>query len=163
MEVQGPLQFALSVLDSNPGEKLRVEFEREGEVYETFIATLGGSRTATADPVASLAWQVIGIAVRPAGDSFTRKMNAQMSTSYRGGLVITDVRKGSAADEQGIRSGDVLLGIHSWQTSNLNDLAGILEHPEIQAGPKAKFYLVRRDQTLFGHMQLASQTRVARR
>lgn len=161
--VTGPLQYALCVLDANPGEKLRVEFERDGEIYETFMATIPGSRIATADPVASLAWQVIGIAVRPAGDSATRKMNQQMNTKYPGGLVITDVRKGSAAAEQGIRTGDILLGIHSWQTASVNDLAGILEHPEIQAGPKAKFYLVRRDQTLFGHMQLASQTRVARR
>lgn len=162
-KVTGPLQYAFCVLDANPGEKLRVEFEREGEIYETFMSTIPGSRIATADPVASLAWQVIGVAVRPAGDSATRKMNQQMNTQYPGGLVITDVRKGSAADEQGIRTGDILLGIHSWQTASVNDLAGILEHPEIKVGPKAKFYLVRRDQTLFGHMQLTSQTRVARR
>ena len=162
-EVTGPLQYAFCVLDADPGEKLRVEFERKGEVYETFMGTSSGSRKSTTDPVASLAWQVIGIAVRPAGDSATRKMNSQMNTRYPGGLVITDVRKGSAADEQGIRTGDILLGIHSWQTASVNDLAGILEHPEIKSGPNAKFYLVRRDQTLFGHMQLASQNRVARR
>ena len=86
-----------------------------------------------------------------------------MRTSYRGGLYITAVRPGSAADDQGIQPGDVLLGIHGWQTSNMNDLAGILEHPDIQRGPKAKFYIVRRDQTLFGHLQLASQPGVTRR
>lgn len=160
--VKTPLQFGLSVLDATPGQKLRMEFERDGEVYETFVATLPNARTA-ADPVASLAWQVIGVAVRQAGDSFTRRMNGELNTSYRGGLVITDVRKGSAADEQGMRVGDVLLGIHSWQTSSLNDLAGILEQPEIQKGPKAKFYIVRRDQTLYGHMQLASQAVPTRR
>ncbi|TWT93653.1 Periplasmic serine endoprotease DegP precursor [Neorhodopirellula pilleata] len=160
--VQTPLNFALGVLDATPGQKLRMEFERDGEVYETFVATLPSSRN-VADPVATLAWQVIGVAVRPAGDAFTRRMNSELNTSYRGGLMITDVRKGSAADEQGMRVGDVLLGIHSWQTSSLNDLAGILEHPEIQSGPKAKFYIVRRDQTLYGHMQLASQTGPARR
>ena len=52
-------------------------------------------------------------------------------------------------------AGDVLLGIHGWQTSSMKDLAGILEHPDIQRGPRAKFYLVRREQTLFGHMELA--------
>jgi len=160
--IQTPLNFALGVLDATPGQKLRMEFEREGEVYETFVATVPTTRS-VADPVAALAWQVIGVAVRPAGDSFTRRMNSELNTSYRGGLLITDVRKGSAADEQGMRVGDVLLGIHSWQTSSLNDLAGILEHPEIQSGPKAKFYIVRRDQTLYGHMQLASQTAAARR
>ena len=39
----------------------------------------------------------------------------------------------------------------------MKDLAGILEHPDIQRGPRAKFYIVRRDQTLFGHFQLAAQ------
>ncbi|SMP46760.1 serine protease Do [Neorhodopirellula lusitana] len=160
--VKTPLQYALSVLDATPGQKLRMEFDRDGEVYETFVATLPNSGS-TSDPTASLAWQVIGVAVRPASDSFTRRMNSQLSTSYRGGLVITDVRSGSAADEQGIQVGDVLLGIHSWQTSNLSDLAGILEHPEIQSGPNAKFYVVRRDKTLYGHMQLASQTGTSRR
>lgn len=160
--VATPLQYALCVLDATPGQKLRMEFEREGEVYETFVSTVAGSRSSN-DPVAALAWQVIGVAVRPAGDSFTRRMNTDLKTNYRGGLIVTGVRTASAADEQGIQEGDVLLGIHSWQTSNMSDLAGILEHPDIQNGPKAKFYLVRRDQTLYGHMQLASQAGTPRR
>ncbi|MBB3204610.1 serine protease Do [Rhodopirellula rubra] len=161
-KINTPLQYALSVLDASPGENLRVEFQRGNETYETFVATVPSS-TGSADPVASLAWQVIGVAVRPAGDSFTRRMNSQMQTNYRGGLVITDVRPGSAADEQSIRVGDVLLGIHSWQTSSLADLAEILQHPEIRQGPNAKFYIVRRDQTLYGHMKLAVQPSTTRR
>lgn len=161
-KIGSQLQYALSVLDATPGQKLRVEFQRDDEVYETFVATLP-SRTDSGDPVASLAWQVIGVAVRPAGDSFTRRMNSQMQTSYRGGLVITDVRPGSAADQQSLREGDVLLGIHSWQTSTIADLAEILQHPEIRQGPNAKFYIVRRDQTLYGHMQLAAQSSASRR
>ncbi|WP_322975199.1 trypsin-like peptidase domain-containing protein [Aporhodopirellula aestuarii] len=160
--ISTPLQYALSVLDAMPGEKLRVEFQRGSETYETFVSTVPSASEAK-DPVAALAWQVIGVAVRPAGDSFTRRMNSQMQTSYRGGLVITDVRPGSAADEQSIRVGDVLLGIHSWQTSSLADLAEILQHPEIRQGPNAKFYIVRRDQTLYGHMKLAVQPTTGRR
>ncbi|WP_146391439.1 trypsin-like peptidase domain-containing protein [Allorhodopirellula solitaria] len=156
------LQYALAVLDAEPGQKLRMEFQRDEETYETFVATLPAT-AASADPIASLAWQVIGVAVRPAGDAFTRRMNSQLKTSYRGGLLITDVRPGSAADQQSLRSGDVLLGIHSWQTSSLGDLAEILQHPEIRQGPNAKFYIVRRDQTLFGHMQLAAQPTTTRR
>ncbi len=156
------LQYAMAVLDADPGQKLRMEFQRGDETYETFVPTLLASKT-SADPVADLAWQVIGVAVRPAGDAFTRRMNSQLQTSYRGGLKITDVRPGSAADQQGLRSGDVLLGIHSWQTSSLGDLAEILQQPEIRQGPNAKFYIVRRDQTLYGHMQLAAQPSATRR
>lgn len=156
------LQYALAVLDAAPGQKLRMEFQRGDETYETFVATLPATTT-SADPVADLAWQVIGVAVRPAGDAFTRRMNNQLQTNYRGGLTITEVRAGSPADQQGLRSGDVLLGIHSWQTSSLGDLAEILQQPEIRQGPNAKFYIVRRDQTLYGHMQLAAQPAATRR
>lgn len=156
------LQFALAVLDADPGQKLRMEFRRGEETYETFVATVPATSTSS-DPVADVAWQVIGVAVRPAGDAFTRRMNSQLQTNYRGGLQITDVRPGSAADQQGLRSGDVLLGIHSWQTSSLGDLAEILQQPEIRQGPNAKFYIVRRDQTLYGHMQLAAQPAATRR
>ncbi|MFG0255334.1 MAG: trypsin-like peptidase domain-containing protein [Rhodopirellula sp. JB053] len=160
--INSPLQYALSVLDATPGDELRVEFQRGNETYETFVSTVPSMRNSS-DPTAALAWQVIGVAVRPAGDAFTRRMNSQMQTNYRGGLVVTDVRPGSAADEQSIRVGDVLLGIHSWQTSSLADLAEILNHPEIRQGPNAKFYIVRRDQTLYGHMQLAVQSSSKRR
>jgi serine protease Do len=154
--ITSQLHYAIAILDATPGQKLRMEFQRGDESYETFVATLP-STSESSDPVASLAWQVIGVAVRPAGDSFTRRMNSQMQTNYRGGLLITEVRPGSAADQQSLRTGDVLLGIHSWQTSSMADLAEILQHPEIQQGPNAKFYIVRRDQTLYGHMQLAAQ------
>ena len=90
-----------------------------------------------------------------------RRLNSRMRTNYTGGLYITAVRPGSAADQQGISQGDVLLGIHGWQTTTMKDLAGILEHPDMQRGPRAKFYLIRREQTLFGHMQLASQPGVS--
>ena len=103
------------------------------------------------------AWNVIGIQAKPVAPSTMRRLNSRMRTSYSGGLYITAVRPGSAADQQGISQGDVLLGIHGWQTTTLKDLAGILDHPDMKRGPKAKFYLIRREQTLFGHMQLAAQ------
>lgn len=91
------------------------------------------------------------------------RLNSKMRTPYRGGLYITSVRKGSAAADQGIQVGDVLLGIHGWQTASINDLAGILDHPDMKKGPKAKFYIVRREQTLYGHFQLASRSQDTRR
>ena len=80
-----------------------------------------------------------------------------MGTPYKGGLQITAVRNGSEAAARGIQLGDVLVGIHEYQTTSINDLAGILDHPDIKQGSRAKFYVVRREQTLFGHFQLAAR------
>ena len=98
---------------------------------------------------------------KPVPDVTMRRLNSRMRTRYRGGLYVTAVKPGSAAERQGILAGDVLLGIHGWQTSSMKDLAGILKHPDIKEGPKAKFYLVRREQTLFGHMDLAAHPGLA--
>ena len=159
--VDDRLDFALALLDSQSGRPLQMGIERGGRRFDLAMQTEARSNESLS--VAELAWTVIGIQAKPVADSTMRKLNSRMRTKYRGGLYITAVRPGSAADGQGIIPGDLLLGIHGWQTSSMKDLAGILEHPDIQRGPRAKFYLVRREQTLFGHMELAAQPNTVHR
>jgi serine protease Do len=153
--VNDRLDFALALLDVQPGDELDLEIERGDQRLGLAMKT--EPRNSDSLPIVELAWDVIGVRAKPVAESTMRRLNARMRTKYRGGLYITAVRSGSPAEQQGILAGDVLLGIHGWQTASLKDLAGILEHPDIQRGPRAKFYLVRREQTLFGHMELAAQ------
>ena len=154
--VDDRLDYTLALLSSRPGDRIPLQIERAGNRLDLSLPTknvlqaIGGS-------VSDMAWHVIGIRAKSVNASTIQRMNARMRTKYVGGLYVTTVRPGSAADDQGIKAGDVLLGIHGWQTATMEDLQGILEHPDIRQGPRAKFYLVRREQTLFGHMQLASQ------
>ncbi len=153
--VDDRLDFALALLRAQPGDQLKLGVERSGRQFDLAVTTEArGLETLSVD---ELAWSVIGVQAKPVAETTMRRLNSRMRTKYRGGLYVTAVRPGSAADQQGIIPGDVLLGIHGWQTSSMKDLAGILEHPDIQRGPRTKFYLVRREQTLFGHMELAAQ------
>lgn len=154
--VDDRLDFALALMNTTPGQPLQIAIDRGGRQFELAM-NVSQARRADTQSLAEAAWSVIGIQAKPVAEATMRRLNSRMRTKYRGGLYITAVRPGSAADQQGITPGDVLLGIHGWQTSTMKDLAGILEHPDIQRGPRAKFYLVRREQTLFGHMQLAAQ------
>ena len=159
--VDDRLDFALAMLSVYPGDELELEIERGGRRLGLAMKTeLRSNQSRT---IADLAWEVIGVRAKPVAETMMRRLNTRMRTKYRGGLYITAVRPGSPAEQQGMLPGDVLLGIHGWQTASMNDLAGILEHPDIQRGPRAKFYLVRREQTLFGHMELAAQPSAARR
>ena len=161
-DIDDRLDFALALLDVAPGQPLNLEVIRGNQQITAAMQTEDARGTARGS-VTDLAWQVLGVRAKTVADSTMRRLNGRMRTNYRGGLYITAVRAGSPADEQGMIAGDVLLGIHGWQTSSLQDLAGILEHPDIQRGPKAKFYIVRREQTLFGHLQLAAQPSSVRR
>ena len=153
--VDDRLDFALALLGSDPRQPLQLEIDRGGQPLQ--VAMRFDAPRQRSSSTTEMAWTIIGVQAKPVGESTMRRLNSRMRTKYRGGLYITSVRPGSPADQQGISPGDVLLGIHGWQTSTIKDLAGILEHPDIQRGPRAKFYLIRRDQTLFGHMQLAAQ------
>ncbi len=155
--VDDRLDFALAMLNTSPGDELNFAIEREGRSMDLAMRTEQTVPSNGTSGSEDLAWTMIGVQARPVAESTIRRLNTRMRTKYRGGLYITAVRPGSPADQQGISTGDVLLGIHGWQTSNMADLAGILEHPDMQRGPKAKFYIVRREQTLFGHIQIASQ------
>ncbi len=158
-EVDNKLDFSLALMGLSPGEAMKLEIERGGERFDLALKT--ERRRPDSYSVTELAWSIIGVQAKPVPDSTMRRLNSRMRTRYRGGLYVTAVKPGSAAERQGIIAGDVLLGIHGWQTSSMKDLAGILKHPDIQAGPQAKFYLVRREQTLFGHMELAAPPSLA--
>ena len=153
--VDDRLDFVLAMLNMDPTDPIDIGVDRDGKEYQ--VSMKADSRRVESLSVSELAWSVIGVQAKSVAEPTMRRLNSRMRTKYRGGLYITAVRPDSAADQQGIIPGDVLLGIHGWQTSNMNDLAGILEHPDMQKGPRAKFYLVRREQTLFGHMELAAQ------
>ncbi len=154
--VDDRLDFALALLHSKPGEKLKLRIERDGNAMDLAMNTVPAAQPA-ANGVSDIAWTMLGIRAKSVAEPTIRRLNSRMRTNYRGGLYISAVRRGSPADDQGIQPGDVLLGIHGWQTSSMTDLAGILEHPDMQSGPRAKFYIVRREQTLFGHLQLAAR------
>jgi serine protease Do len=154
--VDDRLDFALSLLDVTPGAPLELEVQRSGK--SMLIAMRSEAKQPQTRPSGiDLAWQLIGIQVKPVPEASIRRMNTRLHTTYRGALLITAIRPGSAADQQGLQPGDVLLGLHGWQTASVTDLVGILDHPEIKSGPRAKFYIVRRDQTLQGQIQIAAQ------
>jgi serine protease Do len=154
--VDDRLDYALALLNAAAGSAVELGIDRGGK--RLALAMRMERSVSNQEPTTTeLAWSVIGVQAKSVTDSAMRRLNTRMRTKYRGGLYISSVRPGSPADLNGITPGDVLLGIHGWQTSSMKDLAGILEHPDIQRGPRAKFYLVRREQTLFGHMELATQ------
>ena len=89
----------------------------------------------------------------PSGE-FRRKYQ----TRYRGGLVVTTVRAGSAAARQGIRRGDVLVGMHIWETVSMDNISYILKRADFTSLSPLKFFILRGDETLYGYLPVAAKT-----
>ena len=97
-------------------------------------------------------WSHLGLKLSP-GEG---EVALSSGRTYRGGLKVTDVRKGGLAYREGMLPGDVLVGIHVWETITLENLIYILNRKDIMENGKVAFYVVRENETLFGAISLAS-------
>ena len=70
-------------------------------------------------------------------------------------MTITEVRPDSSAARQHLRSGDVLVGMHIWETVSIENVNYILTRPDLSEIDPVKFYIVRGKDTFFGHFDVA--------
>ena len=103
-------------------------------------------------------WEVLGLKLTgiPNGASLLAKQ------PYHGGLVVTDVRTSSPAESTGIKKGDVLVGLHVWETIKQEDVDYVLTSPDGRAVNPLKFYILRDGDTLFGHFTIGANPNVSR-
>jgi serine protease Do len=122
-----------------------------GEVAGVVVMNSRHARSATAPGSAGLAWQMLGV-------KLAQVTLGQVSggTPYRGGMQVSAVRPGSPAEANGIRPGDILVGLHLWETVNFDNISYVLNHPDFQRFTPLKFYIIRSGETLYGYMKLAA-------
>ena len=102
----------------------------------------------------SEAWDTLGVDLEPEPKStFTGG-----KSMYRGGLRIVDVRPHSPAEREGLVPGDILVGMHKWQTASLDDVEYILTRSNLPQLGEVRFYIVRNDETLYTDINVASAT-----
>lgn len=156
--VGGPLDFELALLELQPGQRVGFAVKRGGTETTVDVEAV---EPATNDPrlVIQRIWNVIGIQVEPLSAASMRQLNSRMGGKpYNGGMKVIRVRAGSPAESYEIRPGDVLVGLHKYETTSLNDLDMILKSPDFKTTPQTNFYIVRRFQTLEGKIRIAQST-----
>jgi len=149
-QTEQKLDFDRALLERKPGETVEVSIQRDGESRQLSL-TLAAA-PAAAKPVPTPAWEMLGVELKPIPDEAFRR---QYQTRYRGGLAVTSLRAGGPAAEQGIRTGDVLVGMHVWETVSLENVAYILKRPDLPRFNPVKFFILRGNETLYGFLPVA--------
>ena len=125
VEIHRALDLQRAFLERKPGDKIELALQRSGESI-TKTLKLAAQPETQKTPSGTI-WEVLGLELKPIpADDF----RATHQTRYRGGLTITSVRPNSPAANQGIRSGDVLVGMHIWETISLDNVTYILGRPD---------------------------------
>ena len=135
-----------ALLGRKPGDSVPVTVVRAG-AEECITLPLAAMRRQPL-PVEERCWQELGLRVALVPAANVQKLQSR----YRGGLVVAEVRPDGPASEQGIREGDILVGLHVWETIAVDNIAYILDKAEADHLNPIKFYVLRGRETLFGHL-----------
>jgi serine protease Do len=157
LPVTRPLDLERALLDRAAGESLPLQVRRDGQMVILDLALAEyHPAAATSTPVArsdqSEVWNVLGLKLTPEPRSTFQRRN----TRYRGGMRVEAVRPGSPAAQQGIEQGDILVGMHRWETASDQDIQYIITRPNLAEMGKIKFYVLRGQDTLYGHINVAA-------
>ena len=140
------LDFECALLDRLPGQSVPVVVRRGGteQRIELTLQTAGGSATSTTD----LIWRKLGLHLSPIRAELVSYNNRQL----HGGLVVNDVYSDGPAAKAGIQRGDVLVGLHQWETLTVDNVQYVITHPELPTFSPLSFYILRQGQVRRGYL-----------
>jgi len=146
MVVENPLDIERALLGRKAGEQVDVQVDRGGTQQNITLAL--SAAPVTTLPVEQRIWDELGLRLAPVPVERIQRVQSR----YRGGLRVVDVREDGPASEQGIQPGDVLVGLHVWETVSPENVAYVLDKAQGERLGPLKFYVLRGRETLFGHL-----------
>jgi len=71
---------------------------------------------------------------------------------YNGGVRVASVEQNGLAAKNGIRPGDILVGLHKSQTTSCKEVESVLRRLELENVDPIKFFILRDAETLYGYL-----------
>jgi len=84
-------------------------------------------------------WRKVGAKLHPVGAESVARVDRQL----RGGLMVQDIAAGTAAAKAGLQKGDILIGLHLWESITLDNVVFVLNHKDLATFNPLKAYFVR--------------------
>ena len=142
IDVVTTIDLERGLIGKTAGAKVSVKVRRAGASDTELTLQLDAvSLTANKVPAtpAEQVWKRLGVKAVPVGPEAVAKANPQL----HGGLVLTEVAPGGVAAAAGLIRGDVLVGLHQWETLNADNVAFVLNHKDLASFLPLKFYVAR--------------------
>lgn len=103
------------------------------------------------ESASTIGWRPLGLKLDP----LTASEMANRHPNYKRGLRVVEVRPNSPAEAEGIVPGDILVAMHGWKTETLENLAYILQRPDVIEQKSFMFYILRDKEPFWGQMRVA--------
>ena len=106
------------------------------------IALTSGDRPVRPVSAADVVWQKLGLQLAAVGTDAVGRANSQL----HGGLEVTAINVNGVAAKAGIKKGDIIVGLHNWETVSLGNVDYVLNHPDLATFNPIPFFIVRSGQ-----------------
>jgi serine protease Do len=126
-------------LFERPAKGVAVRARRQGESVDATLVLQSVQPASHASTTADVVWRRLGLRAQPVGAEAVAGVDRQL----RGGLTILDVAAGSPAARAGLQRGDVLIGLHLWESIDLSNVLFVLNHKDLATFSPFKAYFVR--------------------
>jgi serine protease Do len=147
LQISCALELERSLLDHRSGERIPVTVQRDGEEKRLDLVLQGSDKTPA--PSNDVVWRKLGLRLGVA----TAEAVANANQHLHGGLLVNEVQADGVAGKAGIQRGDILVGLHQWETITLDNVAFVLSHPDLPSFNPLRFYIVRAGQVHRGWLQ----------
>jgi serine protease Do len=135
--VSTSLDVERALLDRPAGEKVPVAVRRGGQETAVDLVLQNADRLPTSP--GELVWRKLGLRLAPTNGETITRVNSQL----HGGLTVTEVLPESVSGKAGIQRGDILIGLHQWETVSLDNVNYVLTHPELNSFNPLRFFIIR--------------------
>jgi serine protease Do len=150
VKIASGIDVERGLMDRKAGDSVAIVVRRGDSEKNVKIALASGDRQVRPASVSDIVWQKLGIQFTPVtGDAVTR-VNGQL----HGGLEITALNANGIAAKAGLKKGDVLVGLHTWETVNVENVNFVLNHPDLATFNPVPFFIVRGGQIRKGQLPL---------
>lgn len=151
VRIHRALDFERALIGRSGDDEIDVALVRDKQPVQLSMRLDSAPRQSKQPGINSRSWQLFGLKLAIVSPKRVQKINDR----YNGGLAVKAVRDSSPAANQGIRAGDILVGMHVWETISLENVAYIMNRPDIDDFEPIKFYVLRGDDTLYGHLPIS--------
>jgi serine protease Do len=148
VKIASGIDIERGLMDRKAGESIAVLVRRGDKEKTIKLALASGDRQVRPASVSDIVWQKLGVQFAPVSGDAVNRVNAQL----QGGLEITSINAGGAAAKAGLRKGDVLVGLHTWETINVDNVNYVLNHPDLATFNPVPFFIVRAGQIRKGQL-----------